>query len=259
MNGLEAVILGTIQGLVEWLPISSEAQTMLYMINFLGIQPQEALSYAIFLHLGTMCAVIIAFHRVFVRLLNHITLKDPLFRILALATLCTAVTGIPLYLLLKTFLLAFTGVIVNLFIGVMLILTGIVLKVRGNAGTRECREVRDTDSVIAGLAQGFAIVPGISRSGMTYATLLGRKIEQGTALKISFLISVPAVLGAIIIDARSIVAIPVQTAFLLVASSLVVGYLSMKILLQIAARVSFWIFCLALGAITILFAARVLF
>jgi diguanylate cyclase (GGDEF)-like protein len=94
MDPLSAVIVGSIQGLAEWLPISSEAQTMLYMINVLGIEPRMALSYAIFLHTGTMLAVVVAFRREFAMVLRNLNLRYPLTRYLVIATLATALTGV---------------------------------------------------------------------------------------------------------------------------------------------------------------------
>jgi undecaprenyl-diphosphatase len=251
MNGLDAVILGTIQGLVEWLPVSSKAQTMLYMINVLKISPDSALSYAIFLHIGTMFAAIITFRKEYLGILRHPDAGYPLTRFLVLATACTAVTALPLFFLLKVYLLTTGAFVVTLLIGLMLIMTGILLRISGRSGVRLFDQIRDRDTFMVGLAQGIAIIPGISRSGITVATLLGRKIEQETALKLSFLISVPAIIGVILVDLPDLIAIPVQAAILLSVSSFIVGYLSMNLLLKIAGRVSFWAFCLGLGIITL--------
>jgi undecaprenyl-diphosphatase len=251
MDPLSAVIVGSIQGFAEWLPISSEAQTMLYMINVLGIAPETALSYSIFLHCGTMIAVLIALRKEFINILRNLNLRFPLTRNVVLATLATALTGIPLYLLLKGALSAFRGIWVNLFIGLMLIATGLILHSVRDARPREMKEVHEREFFVTGLAQGCAILPGISRSGVTLASLLSQRIEQETALRISFLLSVPAVLGAVILDSPSITMIPAATALLLTLASLVTGYLSMQILLAFSRRVSFWIFCIVFGTLTI--------
>lgn len=96
MNTAEALVLGILQGVTEWLPISSEGQTMLAMIAWLGISPSNALSYSIFLHLGTMAAVLLRFRREF---LGMIEADSKLRRIVLVSTLCTCFTGVPLYLL----------------------------------------------------------------------------------------------------------------------------------------------------------------
>ena len=255
MNGLEAALLGSLQGLVEWLPLSSKAQTMLYMINVLAIAPEMALSYAIFLHLGTMFAAVITFRREYLGILRNLNTGFPLTRILLVSTACTALVAVPLYFLLKAVLLTTGGTLVSLLIGLMLVLTGIVLKVSGKSGLRVFDQVRDRDMVVLGLAQGVAMIPGISRSGITVATLLAERFEQETALKISFLISVPAILGVLALDSPSIIAIPLETALILVLSAFAVGYLSMNALLRYSGRLPFWVFCLGLGIITIAYSA----
>jgi undecaprenyl-diphosphatase len=258
MNGLEAALLGSIQGLVEWLPLSSKAQTMLYMINVLRIEPRMALSYAIFLHLGTMFAAIITFRREYLGILRNLNIRYPLTRILLLATACTAVIAVPLYFLLKAFLIASGGTLASLLIGLMLLVTGITLKISANSGVRVFDQIRDRDILVLGFAQGFAMIPGISRSGITVATLLAERIEQETALRISFLISVPAIIGVLVIDSPSIIAIPLETAIVLTVSAFLVGYLSMNALLKFSGRLPFWVFCLGLGAITIAYSVLIL-
>ncbi|WFN35112.1 undecaprenyl-diphosphate phosphatase [Methanogenium sp. S4BF] len=253
MNGMEAVIAGAIQGTIEWLPISSEAQTMLYLLNSLHMNPQTALSYAFYLHFGTMIAVIIRFREEFIQILRNLRLDYKPTRIILIASLSTAVTALPLYFLLKSISPGQNSSTFTLLIGGMLILTGIIMKASGTSGKKEMDQMTDKDTIITGLAQGFAILPGISRSGITMAALLAQKINQETALVISFLMSVPAALSIFLIDFGTIRLIPLQTAFILTVSSLFFGYISMNVLLKIAKRTPFWIFCIILGAVTILF------
>lgn len=253
MNDLEAIIAGAIQGTIEWLPISSEAQTMLYFLNYLQMDPQIALSYAFFLHTGTMMAVIIRFRSEFVEILKHLNFEYKLTKILIIATLSTAITALPLYFLLKSVSIEQDAPTFTLLIGFMLIITGIIIKISNRFGEKEINQISEKDMIITGIAQGFAILPGISRSGITIATLLARKVNQETSLVISFLMSVPATLSLFIIDFGTIQYIPLQTAAILVLSSLFFGYISMNVLLSIARRTPFWIFCILFGVGTILF------
>jgi undecaprenyl-diphosphatase len=109
--------------------------------------------------------------------------------------------------------------------------------------------------VLAGLVQGCSILPGISRSGTTITILLMRGITQELALRLSFLMSVPAVLGALILfEVWALPSVPLMAAALMVLSSLVAGYLTMDLLLRFAARVNFAFFCIVLGALTIVLA-----
>jgi len=246
MEALQGAILGILQGITEWLPISSEGQTMLVMIGWLGIPLADALSFSIFLHLGTMMAVLIRFRHEFLGMAREIDSK--LTRIVIVSTLCTGLTGIPLYLLFKE---SFTGGRqATVLIGLLLIATGLLLRFRGSA-SRGTKDMALQDMIILGLAQGFSILPGVSRSGTTLTVLLIRGIRQEDALMISFIISVPAVLGAIVLDG-SIGALPLRTAAAMLVSSFIVGYLTMNLIIRFAKDVSFSRFCMALGLLTLL-------
>jgi len=250
MNIPEAVIAGAIQGIVEWLPVSSEAQTMLYMLNILKISPDTALSYAFFLHFGTMLAVVIKFRNEFFSVLKAPFNKSELTPVLVFGTIFTAITAIPLYFILKNVSDMGNPAFFTLVIGFMLILTGIIMKFSGSKGDKEIADVNKKDIFLTGIAQGFAIIPGISRSGITVAMLLVRKVKQETALTISFVLSAPATIGILFLDYSNLSRIPLQSMFVLTLSSLFFGYISMDILLKFAGKVSFWKFCIIFGLIT---------
>lgn len=251
MDLQHAIILGVLQGITEWLPVSSEGQTMLYMLHTLQMSPETALAYALFLHIGSMGAVMVRFRHEVAAVLTHLSTDYALTRALVIATAATAISGIPLFLLLKTVVIGISGTVFTLLIGGALIATGIVLKSTGGEGSRGLEEVADRDMILAGIAQGCAIIPGISRSGMTIATLLARRIDARTALTLSFLMSVPAVLGALILDFGDITAIPMAIAVLLTGAALVTGYISMDVLVRSAGRIAFWVFCIVLGVVSL--------
>lgn len=246
MDAFQGIILGTIQGILEWIPVSSEGQSMLAMIYWLGLTPADALTYSIFLHLGTMSAVLIRFRHEFINMLKDTDSK--LTRIVIVSTLCTGITGVPLYLLFKE---SFNGGReATILIGALLIATGLMLRFKGS-GAREAEDMGLADMVVLGLAQGFSILPGVSRSGTTLTVLLIRGFKQDEALAVSFIISVPAVLGAIFLD-HSVSAIPWTTAAVMLIASLAVGYLTMDLLIRFAQRINFSGFCIAFGLITLL-------
>jgi undecaprenyl-diphosphatase len=248
MDALQGIVLGVLQGILEWLPISSQGQSMLAMIHWLGISPDDALSYSIFLHLGTMSAVLIRFRHQFLKMIREIDSK--LTRIVLVTTFSTGITGIPLYLLFRE---SFTGGReATLLIGALLIATGLLLRFQGT-GARAAEDMSLADMIVLGLAQGFSILPGVSRSGTTLTVLLMKGLRQDEALALSFIISVPAVMGAIVLD-HSIASIPWMTAAAMLTASFAVGYLSMDILIRSAKKMNFSGFCLALGMITLLLA-----
>ena len=248
MDAFQGIVLGLMQGIFEWLPISSEGQTMLAMINWLGISPDQALSYSIYLHLGTMSAVLIRFRQEFCRMITEIDSK--LTRTVIVSTIATGITGIPLYLLFKE---SFTGgKEATLLIGALLIATGLLLRFKGS-GAKALEDMSLVDMITLGLAQGFSILPGVSRSGTTLTVLLMKGLKQDDALALSFIISVPAVLGAIVLD-HSLATIPWTTAAAMLFTSLAMGYLTMDLLIRFAKKINFSGFCLAMGLMTLLLA-----
>lgn len=246
MDGFQALVLGALQGITEWLPVSSEGQAMLAMMNWMGMSPADALSCSILLHTGTMLAVIVRFRRELVDMLN---MESKLMRTVIVATLCTGVTGVPLYMLFRESFTA--GDQATLLIGCLLMITGLMLRLRGSS-TRDREEITTKEMAILGLAQGFSILPGVSRSGTTLTVLLMRGMKQDEALFISFIISVPAVLGAIALDCLtgSVSIQPLPGAAML-ASSFITGYATMDLLVRFARNVSFSWFCIAIGMITV--------
>jgi len=246
MQTLQAVFLGVLQGITEWLPISSEGQTLLTMINWLHISPETAFSYSIFLHLGTMSAVMLKFRKEFFEMLTD--LNSTLSRTVIVATIFTGISGLPLYLLIKE---TFSGgVQATLIIGFLLIATGLILRSQ-RSGTKDLEDITLLDMIILGLAQGLAILPGISRSGTTMTVLLLRNVRQEISLTLSFLISVPAVIGAVVLD-HSYTSISLKTSMAMFLASLIAGYFTMDLLLKFARSIDFSKFCITLGLLTII-------
>ncbi|HOO54549.1 MAG TPA: undecaprenyl-diphosphate phosphatase [Methanothrix sp.] len=245
MQTLQALLLGILQGVTEWLPISSEGQTLLMMISWLGMSPEAAFSYSIFLHLGTMTAVVVKFRHQFLEVLRD--LNSNLAKTVIVSTIFTGVFGLPLYFLVRD---AFTdGRTATFIIGSLLIANGLLLKSQ-RSGTKGLDSITTRDMIILGLAQGLAILPGVSRSGTTITVLLMRKVRQDLSLSLSFMISVPAVLGAVILD-HSYSAIPLKTSISMFFASFVAGYLTMGLLVRFAQKIDFYKFCIALGVFTI--------
>ncbi|RLI83348.1 UDP-diphosphatase [Archaeoglobales archaeon] len=242
----ELIILSLIQGITEWLPISSEGVSVFVLVKFFNSSPAEAVSYAIYLHFGTMLAVLLKFRSEFYRILSFS--DRHLIKIIVVSAAFTAVTGIPMLQFLKGFQ---SGFEVTLFIGVMLVITGIILGLP-KTGFRKLSEVNLFDMILVGFFQGFAILPGISRSGTTISVLLLRKIDKEDALKISFLISVPAVLGAVFLELLSGNVELSAVGGVTIPLTLLTGYITMDVLLRIAKNLNFSIFCIGLGLLTIL-------
>jgi undecaprenyl-diphosphatase len=260
MDFFIAIILGIIQGITEWLPISSSGQSMLVMMKIFGVEPSEAFSFAIYLHFGTLLAVVIKLRNE----LRSIIISLPKFRedsltsFLIVSTLFSALVGIPIYKLLKENFERSQGDFTMTFIGFLLILTGIFLYFsmkRLIGGHKEVKNINSFDMIIAGIAQGFAILPGISRSGVTISTLLLRNFNQATALKISFLMSIPAIIGGIFFTLISgggeMIEFSLENLVVGILFSFIFGYLTIDALLKFSRKVRFEFFCIVFGFLTI--------
>ncbi|MCM8796144.1 MAG: undecaprenyl-diphosphate phosphatase [Candidatus Omnitrophica bacterium] len=184
---IKYMVLGIMQGLTEFLPVSSSGHLVI-IGRFLGIRESQAAA-AVILHLGTILALVIFFFKEILKLLRDLT---TLFLII-IVTLITGLIGIWgrdfFESLFKTPKLVAISLI---FTGVILILTKFTNPRRYNLNVK--------DALILGIIQGIAIIPGISRSGSTISSLLFRGIEPKLSFNFSFLAAIPAILGATILE-----------------------------------------------------------
>lgn len=254
---ITAIILGLIQGVVEWLPISSSGQTILAMVDAFNIDADTALAFAFYLHFGTLMAVLLKLRGD----VKYIVLQlprykeDKLVQFIIISTIATAMVGIPVYLILRDFFeKGFGGEVITILIGIFLILTGIVLYItKKRMGTRILKDSTSWDSLLAGIGQGFAVIPGVSRSGVTIAALISKNFKQEEALRLSFLMSIPATIGIIILETLrgTVESIGFLPIFVGIIISFLIGYLMIDALLKFARKVRFDDFCVVFGAVAI--------
>lgn len=251
---LQALILGVVQGLTEFLPVSSSGHLVLAQI-WLGDQfffLQEAVAFDLVLHVGTLLPVLY-FYRSDIRQIVRSFVSEPpwahaqgvrtwitdnddrwLALMVVVATIPTALMGI----LLKDFFEALfhevTAVCIALiFTGFLLMSTRVLERPDGR------KRLTLLMALAIGIAQGFAITPGISRSGTTIAIALLLGIDRSHAARFSFLISVPAIIGAVVLVAKDGVTLPADgTGPLLIGffSAMVVGYLALWMLVALVKR-----------------------
>ncbi len=263
MNFWQRLILALIQSVLEWLPVSSEGFIVITSTNLFGeASPAAAIRIALYFHLGTAIAVLFKFRRNYI---DAVLFKDKkLLRLLIVSVLSTSLVAIPLKLLLEYLfteqIIESAGWIITLLTGIALIITGSILK-HGTTISQNMLKMEDRkiwDEFGLGIVQGFAIIPGISRSGTTYTYLLTRGFQKEDAFKMSFLISLPAVLAGIAFDLLFDVIIGGEVLgfqwdyLFLMFLVAIIGYFMMDALLLLARKIPFHYVCNILGGVTIL-------
>lgn len=236
---LDVIILAIVQGLTEWLPISSSGHLVIAQ-KALGLN--LPLIYSAILHVGTLIVVLAAFRNDITDIIRALAKRDfeteegKLALFIAAGSIPIAIVGLALKDFIEALFSSF------LAIGISLLITGSILFVsEKNTGNRK---LNIQDSLLVGLAQAFAIIPGISRSGVTVATGLLRKVDKARAFRFSFLLSVPAIIGATIIEAKDLTRTNTDLALLVLGAtiSMLVGYASLKLLQKIVMNKKFHIF-----------------
>lgn len=259
---LEQMVLGIAQGVLEWLPVSSEGAIILIKTSLFHHQEplKEIISEILFLHLGSMMAAIIYFRndikKIILSLINKNTSDDsaqPILIFLILSTLISGILGLILLQTLSEFITQWPAStqILTLAIGLCLLITGILQLSKKETGSRLTKDLTIKDGIILGITQGFAALPGLSRSGLTVAALIFRKYDAVQAIRLSFLMSIPIVLaGNIFMLFKEN---HFQSEHLIgLGFSFVFSLLTINILLKIAKKINFGVFVIAVGSLVVL-------
>jgi len=270
---INAILLGVIQGVAEFLPISSSGHLSIAQnLLGLGIEGADDVFFDVLLHLGTLAAVFIAYWQDIKEMVKELILMiqdliggtgpkkvPPARRMILLIVVGT----LPLFLILpvKDFV---EGLYSNtFFVGGALLITGLLLFFcdRIENGRKNARTATIADVLLVGAGQAIATSPGISRSGMTICLGCIRGFDRRFAVRYAFLLSIPAVIGANILQIGDIAAaggIDVQMlpGYLLgMAAAAVTGYLSIRLVRLVAEKGKFGAFayyCWAAGALTVI-------
>ncbi|OPL10128.1 MAG: hypothetical protein AVO34_12015 [Firmicutes bacterium ML8_F2] len=257
MNLVEALILGLIQGLTEFLPVSSSGHLVIFQ-DLLDLS-EPGVTLEVILHFATALSVICVFNREFLNLFHFRKDKEQrtVLLMLILGIIPTAVLG-----LLGS---AFSDVLFKsaLLVGFMLLITGLILKLLTiiPAGEKTFTEMKPVDALLVGILQGLAVIPGISRSGSTIAGSLWRGLNRETAVKYSFMLSVPVIFGATLTEIKTIASISLQNAIVynyLIGgmAAFLAGIVAIKIFIRLLINRKFHYFacyCWILGLIIIIY------
>lgn len=274
MKIFEAIILGAIQGITEFLPVSSSGHLVLVQRIF-GIS-EPALFFDTMVHVGTLAAVFVVLWKDIWGILRRPI--QPMTGFLILATIPTVVVGL---LLKDNIEQAFAS---GSFLGLAFLFTAAALLVSWRLSGRSGRTavVQDgaaeavgkkkggslppgvmnwLDALVIGVCQAVAVIPGVSRSGLTLSGALSRKLDRDVAARFSFLLSIPAILGALVLQLKDLASGEAGTGGIgagsMAAGTLtaaIVGFFSVKFMLKIVRERSLWgfaVYVAILGALVL--------
>lgn len=285
MNFLQSLFLGIVQGLTEFLPVSSSGHLAIFQ-NIFHIDTGSSMLYDVLLHLATLLVVFIYFRKEIWQLIRtFFSMIGDLFhnfrarffpgkdkdeivlrriitsnyrKFVLLIIVSTIPTGIMGYLGKKLIADASETLLVP---GICLMITAVLLFLsdRVTDNYKIPKDVSWREAVIIGIAQGFATLPGLSRSGTTISTCLFLKLDRKFAVKYSFILSIPAILGATLLELKDIGAekitasVGVTYAVGMVAAA-VVGYLCIRFMMKVVSHRKFRYFayyCFAAGILAV--------
>jgi len=270
MSLAQALFLGFIQGITEFLPVSSSGHLVIFQ-NIFGLK-EPNLFFDVALHFGTLLAVLIVLKKeVFSLLKGLLSFSVHIFKgrkneLVEQDKAMARLAGLIIVGLVPTALLGFffRSIIEVLFnsllvVGCMLLITGIILwttRMTGE-GHKDTGNLSILDAILIGFVQGLSIAPGISRSGSTIAFGLFRKVKKSAAVRFSFLLSIPAILGAMVLEWEN--PLLQQGELLNVLAGTVVaaiaGYICLKLLIRMVQKGHLYYFspyCWAVGSAAII-------
>ncbi len=255
MNIFQAIFLGLIQGLTEFIPVSSSGHLVI-MQKFFEIEENQLL-FNVVLHIGTLIPIFIIFWQ---DIKDIILLKEEKYREILYILIAIIPTGM-IGILFKDI---FENLFSNSFLtALMLIITGVILYLteKISSGNKKIKQLKSWQPLLVGIAQGGAIIPGISRAGTTIAASLFQGLNRKEAARFSFLISIPVIGGAGFLEFLDVMkneSISFEYKYLILGflSASISGYFALKILLKILVEKNlnyFSYYCWTVASIVLLF------
>jgi len=265
---LYSIIIGIIQGVSEWLPISSKTQIIVSSTILLKLSFQQAYTFGLFMEIGTMAAAVIYFRKELAWLIQVILgskdkVQRKLFSYVFFVTIFTGVIGAPLYLIADS--------VPEIGVGIPMLIIGFVLladaalirysrkKREKGIVPRKLENLTFKDYVLIGVTQGISALPGVSRSGITTSTMLLLNVEPDEAFKLSFIAGIFASLAAFGLTivatesnvAASIAKIGLTGLVLAIITSTLVSLLLIDFLIKVAGKQKITYLTAGLGIIAI--------
>jgi len=247
MQTIYAIILGIIQGITEWLPVSSSGHLAIFQ-NIFDIN--VPILYNVLLHVATLLVLFVVFKDDIIKCINALISWDwkseygKLNKFIIIGSIPICIFGY-----------FFRNIIESLFgnifsISIALLITGAVLFL--TKFVNQNKKLNIKNSFLIGIAQAFALIPGISRSGITISTGILSGVDKRKVTRFSFLLSIPAIIGAFVFEIGTISEIEIMPSIIGFITSFFVGYVSLRFLLNLIYKNKFWIFAIYCWIIGIL-------
>ncbi len=255
---LFSILLGLVQGISEWLPISSKTQVLFASNALFGLSIAAAYAFGLFLEIGSLGTASLYFRRDIISLFHD----RKLFIFLLVVTIFTGLVGAPLLYITELYLThasPYIG-IPMIVLGLALIGIGFYIKFsRALPRINNLGQMKMKHYIIIGIAQGIAALPGVSRSGMTVSTMLFMGVKQEQAFRLSYLAYLPASLGAfgasIFLERHQInadvSATTVPGLFLAIITAFLIGLVAISYLLKFAKSKNVWILDIVIGMLAL--------
>ena len=283
MTLFEAILLGLIQGLTEFLPVSSSGHLAIFQYIF-NVNTDTGMLFEVMLHLGTLLAVCIVFFKdikrlvvegigILLDLFSNVKVRLGRSKAKKRRIVTNAYRKFVLLIMVTTIPTGIIGIIINKYMeaatasllvpGMCLIVNAIILLVVGSlpGGKKKVKRASYKDAAMIGIAQGLAVLPGISRSGSTISACLGLRFDRNFAVKYSFIASLPAIIGANILELRHLGdALASGDSFFYYIIGMIVagvsGYICIRVMMYVVSEKKFTYFayyCAAVGIISLIF------
>ena len=273
MTILSSIILGIIQGLAEFLPISSSGHLVIFKTFLPGLEKLSGdMTFDILLHLGTLIAVFAVYHKtIFGMIIEFFRMIGQIFTGKFKFKKANKYQLMDIFVIIATLPLVF-AVFVDDFIearmtgllpvGIMLLITAALLFIADHSvgGNKEIRDMTPFQALKIGLFQALAVLPGLSRSGSTISAGINLGFTRETAVDFSFILGIPAVIGANLLNIKDIVQTGIDTSLILpyiigVVTAAVFGVLAVKLVQYITKKDRFgWFvyYCTGVGILSII-------
>lgn len=285
MSLLEAIFMGIIQGLTEFLPVSSSGHLAIFK-NVFDVNTDTGILYDVLLHVGTLAVVFVVYHRDIGRMIREgVGLIADACRNIGIffrnqfqkaglpyhKVVCNSYRKMDMLVLVSTFPTGVIGLCAQdlaeaasemlIIPGVCLIVTAVLLFISDHVpdGTKTPKKVTYANAFGIGIVQGVATLPGLSRSGATISACLISGFDRNFAVKYSFLMSIPAILGAAVLELKDFATVsvtPTEVGYYAIGTVIaaIVGFLCMKLLLVLVRKkrfTAFAVYCLVVGVASV--------